>query len=100
MERIGLGDWIGPLYSINPAIIIVLVPVITAITGKMNAYSVIILGSFISASSVLIMGMGESIMIVASYQVSLSLGEALWSPRLYDYTATIAPKGKESSYPE
>ena len=98
MERIGLGDWIGPLYSINPAIIIVLVPVITAITGRMNAYSVIILGSFISASSVLIMGMGESIMIVASYQVSLSLGEALWSPRLYDYTATIAPKGKESSY--
>ena len=30
--------------------------------------------------------------------VVLSLGEAVWSPRLYEYTATIAPRGRESSY--
>ncbi len=98
MERIGLGDWIGPLYSINPAIIIILVPVMTAITGRMKAYNVIVLGSFISAASVLIMGLGEGIAFIATYQVALSIGEALWSPRLYDYAATIAPPGKESSY--
>lgn len=98
MERINLGDLIGPLYSINPAIIIILVPVMTAITGRMKAYNVIVLGSFISAGSVLIMGLGEGIAFIASYQVALSIGEALWSPRLYDYAATIAPPGKESSY--
>jgi hypothetical protein len=27
-----------------------------------------------------------------------SIGEAIWSPRLYQYTAAIAPKGKEGSY--
>ena len=28
----------------------------------------------------------------------LSIGEALWLPRLYEYTAVIAPRGRESSY--
>ena len=30
--------------------------------------------------------------------VFLSLGEALWSPRLYEYSAAIAPEGQEASY--
>ncbi|MBZ0263806.1 MFS transporter [bacterium] len=98
MERIGLKDWTGTLYSINPFIIIFLVPVATAVTGKMKAYNVILIGSFISASSVLFMGFGESIMLIVLFQVFLSIGESLWSPRLYDYTATIAPPGKEASY--
>jgi hypothetical protein len=28
----------------------------------------------------------------------LSVGEAIWSPRLYEYSAAIAPKGQEASY--
>ncbi|MDP8206105.1 MAG: MFS transporter [Candidatus Electryonea clarkiae] len=98
MERIGLKNWTGKLYSINPIMIIFLVPVMTAITGKMKAYNVILVGSFISAASVLVLGLGESIMYIVMFQVILSLGEALWSPRLYDYTASIAPEGKEASY--
>ncbi len=27
-----------------------------------------------------------------------SIGEAIWTPRLYEYTATVAPKGRESTY--
>jgi dipeptide/tripeptide permease len=30
--------------------------------------------------------------------VLLSIGEAFWSPRLYEYPAAIAPKGQEGSY--
>jgi len=30
--------------------------------------------------------------------ILLSVGEAFWSPRLYEYTAAIAPKGQEASY--
>ena len=30
--------------------------------------------------------------------VLLSVGEAFYSPRLYEYTAAIAPKGQEASY--
>jgi MFS family permease len=98
MERIGLREWTGKLYSINPAIIIFLVPVMTAITGRLKAFHVIMVGSFISAGSVFFMGFGESVMLIVFYQVVLSIGEAVYSPRVYDYTATIAPPGREASY--
>lgn len=98
MERIGFKEWTGKLYAINPALIILLVPVVTAATSKMKAYNVILLGTFVSAGSVMFMGLGESIGLIVAFQVCLSLGEALWSPRLYDYTASIAPPGKEASY--
>jgi proton-dependent oligopeptide transporter, POT family len=98
MERIGLGEWTGKLYSINPLIIIFLVPVMTALTRHMKAYNVIMLGSAVSAASVFFLGIGEGIMMIVMFQVVLSIGEALYSPRIYDYTANVAPPGKESSY--
>lgn len=98
MERIGLKGWIGKLYSINPFIIIFLVPVMTAITGKMKGYNVIMFGSIISAGSVFFMGLGESIALIVSFQIMLSIGEAIYSPRVYDYTANIALPGREASY--
>jgi len=98
MERIGLKLWTGKLYAINPAIVIVLVPVMTAITSRMNAYKVILYGSFIAAGSVFILGLGESIVYIVLFQVVLSIGEAIYSPRVYDYTASIAPPGREASY--
>eukprot|EP00301_Raphidiophrys_heterophryoidea_P007619 c12924_g1_i1.p2 GENE.c12924_g1_i1~~c12924_g1_i1.p2 ORF type:complete len:149 (+),score=42.66 c12924_g1_i1:194-640(+) len=32
------------------------------------------------------------------FVVILSVGEAIWSPRLYEYTVAIAPKGREGTY--
>jgi hypothetical protein len=29
---------------------------------------------------------------------TLTVGEALWSPRSYEYTVAIAPRGRESTY--
>jgi len=72
--------------------------VMTSITAKMHAYKVILIGSFISAASVLFMGLGEGIVYIVLFQVVLSFGEALWSPRLYDYTANVAPPGRVTSY--
>jgi MFS family permease len=98
MERVGMAEWTGRLYAINPLIIIFLVPVVTAITSRMDGYKVIVVGTFVSAASVFVLGLGEAIALVIVFQVVLSLGEALYSPRLYDYTASIAPPGKEASY--
>jgi MFS family permease len=98
MERIGLKLWTGKLYAINPAIVIFLVPVMTAITSRMNAYKVILFGSFLAAGSVFILGLGEAIVYIVLFQVVLSIGEAIYSPRVYDYTASIAPPGREASY--
>lgn len=98
MERIGLKEWTGRLYAINPLIVIFLVPVMTAVTGRMKGFNVILVGSFIAAGSVFFLGLGESILLIVLFQVVLSLGEAIYSPRVYDYTASIAPPGKEASY--
>jgi dipeptide/tripeptide permease len=85
-------------WSINPAMIIVLTPIVTALTRHMKPYPVIVTGALISALSVFAMAFSTTIAASVTFIVLLSIGEALWSPRLYEYTATIAPRGRESSY--
>ncbi len=85
-------------WSINPAMIILLTPVVTALTRHMRPYPVIVAGALLSALSVFAMAVSTSVEASVIFIVTLSLGEALWSPRLYEYTATIAPRGRESSY--
>ena len=36
--------------------------------------------------------------MAALYLVVFSIGEAFYSPRVYEYAAAIAPKGQEASY--
>lgn len=85
-------------WSINPAMIIVLTPFVTALTRRFPPYPVIVGGAFVSAVSVFAMAFSTSVTASVVFIVTLSLGEALWSPRLYEYTATIAPRGREASY--
>lgn len=103
------------IWSINPLLIIFLTPVIGGITSRFSAWSVIMVGSFITAFSVLCMvvpgpfvAISETLVHVDGWQhawaaplafvVILSIGEALWSPRLYEYVAFMAPEGREASY--
>ncbi|MFK7989629.1 MAG: MFS transporter [Sandaracinaceae bacterium] len=105
------------LWSLNPAMIIVLTPVIGTLTSRYSAWSIIMTGSFITAASVLFMVAPEPLEAAArgtlggafpelDYRLTapvlfvmvLSVGEALWSPRLYEYVAFMAPKGREASY--
>ena len=85
-------------WSINPLMIIFLTPVATAFTRQFRPYPVIVTGAFISALSVFAMAASTSVTASLVFIVTLSIGEALWSPRLYEYTATIAPRGREASY--
>jgi dipeptide/tripeptide permease len=85
-------------WSLNPALIIVLTPLATIFTRKYPPFPVIVVGAFLSAMSVFAMAFSTTIAASVVFIVILSIGEALWSPRLYEYTATIAPPGRESSY--
>jgi len=85
-------------WSINPAMIIVLTPIVTVITRRFAPYPVIVFGATISAISVFAMALSTTVFASVVFIVLLSIGEALWSPRLYEYTATIAPRGREASY--
>jgi len=126
IRELGPGAPIGRLWAVNSLLIIFLVPLVGAITQRVSAYKMVIVGSSISAGSVFIMtlppgfftGLADGplgalighqwlglkgvvhpyYVMIFLYVVLLSVGEALWSPRLYEYSAAIAPKGQEASY--
>jgi MFS family permease len=112
---------------LNSMLILFLVPICGALTHRITAYRMVTTGSLISALSVFFLvvpvgwfkpladgWLGHFIahkwLNISSatvdplfiglflFTVFLSIGEALWSPRLYEYAAAIAPKGQEASY--
>lgn len=88
----------GMIYSINPFMIIWLTPVVAALTSTWPHFDMIKWGGYISAASPLFMAFSTSTWAVVMFVITLSLGEAIWSPRLYDYTMSIAPQGREASF--
>ena len=88
----------GTIYAINPALIIILVPLITAATTKVKPLVMIHHGCYVSALSVFFLAISTSIPSCILFVVFLSIGEAIWSPRLYDYTMQIAKEGREGTY--
>lgn len=88
----------GTIYSINPVIIIALVPIVTAATSDVDPLVMIHVGSYISAGSVFFLAMSTSIWACIAFVTVLSIGEAIWSPRLYDYTVSVVKEGHEGTY--
>jgi MFS family permease len=126
IRELGEGAPIGKLWGINSLLIIVFVPLVGAFTQKVPAYRMAMVGTAIGAASVFIMTLplawfqplaeglpGRLIgngylglhgvphpyyMMIFLFVVMLSVGEAIYSPRLYEYAASIAPRGQEASY--
>lgn len=123
---LGAGAPVGKLSAINAIVIIVLVPIVGALTQKFAAYRMVVIGGAICAAGVFIMAlptdwfasatessMGQWLghtylglpgsvhpyyIMAALYLIVFSIGEAFYSPRVYEYAAAIAPKGQEASY--
>jgi MFS family permease len=123
---LGMGAPVGRLANINGWMIILLVPVIGALTQRLAAYRMVVIGGAICAAGVFIMalpttwflsatesGLGQWLghsylglegaihpyyIMAALYLLVFSIGEAFYSPRVYEYAAAIAPKGQEASY--
>mmetsp|Transcript_7660 Transcript_7660/g.10584 ORF Transcript_7660/g.10584 Transcript_7660/m.10584 type:complete len:444 (-) Transcript_7660:201-1532(-) len=88
----------GTIYSINPALIIILVPIVQAATRDVNPLVMIHYGIYISAASVFCLVISTSVTACVLFVIVLSIGEAIWSPRLYDYTMSISKEGREGTY--
>jgi MFS family permease len=123
---LGMGAPVGKLANINGWMIIVLVPVVGALTQRLSAYRMVVIGGLICAAGVFIMALPSTWFLVAAesgpgqwlghtylglsgaihpyyimtalYLMVFSVGEAFYSPRVYEYAAAIAPKGQEASY--
>ena len=87
----------GSIIAINPALIMILVPLISAATTKVDTLVMIHHGCYISAFSVFFLVISTSITSCILFVILLSVGEAIWSPRLYDYTMQIAKEGHEGT---
>jgi MFS family permease len=126
IRELGLNAPVGKLAAINAIIIIFLVPIVGALTQKFAAYRMVVIGGTICAAGVFIMalptqwfqpaansligqwlghgylGLHGSIhpyyIMSALYLAVFSVGEAFYSPRVYEYAAAIAPNGQEASY--
>lgn len=83
---------------INPLIIVLGVPVITAVTRKVNVYKMMIIGSVVSAVPAFIFVLGPKFHYLMAYMVFFSLGEAMWQPRFLQFAAELAPKGRTGAY--
>ena len=75
----------GTILSLNPLLNIVLVPLFSPFAIYVNAYSQITLGTFLSAISPVFLAFSSSMENAILFVVVLSVGEAIWSPRLYEY---------------
>ncbi len=83
---------------INPTIIFFGVPIATAITRRVNVYTMMVIGSFVSAAPTFLLCGGPNLTLLIMYFVLFSIGEALWSARFLEYAAELAPPGRIAQY--
>jgi MFS family permease len=89
---------VGTVWSLNSFLILFLAPLGTAITRKARPFTILLIGAFISSLSPFVLCFGSSMPFQIGMVVTLTIGEALWSPRLYEYNLSIAPRGREATY--
>jgi len=95
----GVGDKMEWLVNwINPLVIFLFVPVLTALTRRLNVYRVMMIGSLISAAPTFLLAFGPDLGLLITYFVIFSLGEALWSARFLEYASELAPEGRLAQY--
>jgi MFS family permease len=102
LRVIGPDAKIGTLQAINPILVIVGLIVLIPILHRYSVYKMLTFGGMISALSLFVLAVptfGEATYVTSIVAlVVLTIGEVIWSPRLNEYTAAIAPKGQEGTY--
>ncbi len=107
LRVIGPDADIGTLQAINPVLVIFGLVLLIPILSRFNVYKMLVFGAFITSISMFIsavppmfgfqVGQWTYITTIA-FLLVLTVGELIWSPRLQEYTAAIAPKGQEGTY--
>jgi MFS family permease len=82
----------------NPLIIFFGVPTITALTRRYHVYTMMIIGTAVSAVPTFLLATGPNLALLITYLVIFSVGEALWSARFYEYASELAPEGRVAQY--
>eukprot|EP00929_Paragymnodinium_shiwhaense_P067350 TRINITY_DN33910_c0_g1_i2.p1 TRINITY_DN33910_c0_g1~~TRINITY_DN33910_c0_g1_i2.p1 ORF type:complete len:660 (-),score=149.62 TRINITY_DN33910_c0_g1_i2:53-2032(-) len=85
---------------INPVVAMIFSPVMTGLLLKYKCTlaAIFIGGSFVSGSSTLTLVVSESPFSAVMFVLILSVGECIWSPKLYEFSTMAAPEGREGMY--
>jgi proton-dependent oligopeptide transporter, POT family len=86
------------LQGLNPLVIVVFVPLLAALTRRVNIITMMILGTVVSALTTFILVPGPNLWTLITYVVLFSFGEAMWASRFLEYVANLAPAGKVGAY--
>ncbi len=86
------------LQGLNPLIITIAVPLVAALTRKVNVIKMMIIGTVISAASTFILAPAPDLTLLILYIFVFSIGEAIWSSRFFEYIADLAPAGQVGAY--
>jgi MFS family permease len=107
-RTIGPEAHIGVLNMINPIGIVIGIILFIPLASRFKVFSLLVYGSMVSAVALFPMSVpwqvyGSDISRSHYYMAILcmallTIGEVLWSPKLYEYTAAIAPEGQEGTY--
>jgi MFS family permease len=84
--------------NLNPILIFILTPMVTALTSKKDTYNMMIIGTFVMASPTFILALGPNLVTILSYITLMTIGEAMWQPRFLQWVAEIAPKNMTGIY--
>ena len=104
---IGEDAQVGLMQAWNPLGVIVGLIVLIPILQKFNVYKMLTFGALITSISMFVpaippmLGIGIvewTYWMTGIFLFILTIGELIWSPRLSEYTAAIAPEGQEGTY--
>ncbi len=104
---IGEDAQVGALQAFNPILVIIGLAAVIPLLERFNVYKMLVFGALITSISMFIPAlppMGGIDVATWTYYTTigfllvLTIGELIWSPRLSEFTAAIAPEGQEGTY--
>jgi len=107
LRVIGEDARIGFFQALNPILVIIGLILLIPILNRFNIYKMLVFGALITSVSLFIQAIppmggadvGEwTTTTTVIFLLVLTMGELIWSPRLQEYTAAIAPEGQEGTY--
>ena len=97
-RTIGSTSMYGVVVLTNPLANLFFAPLLTSLVYLFSNYTLMIIGSIIVTLSCFIPIIQSSYAIFVIFWIVLGFGESIFSPRLWEYTIQICPKGKEGTY--
>ncbi|HND61678.1 MAG TPA: MFS transporter [Opitutaceae bacterium] len=108
LRTIGPDAAFGTLNAINPIGIVIGLILFIPFANRYPVFRMLVYGAMVSSLALLPMSLpwtmyGLSIekthyLMALLAMILVTIGEVVWSPKLYEYTAAIAPKGQEGAY--